>query len=161
MSSGIGRLRTGEWLAAVAAIVLAVSLFALHWYGGAYPRTGWEALVTLRWLVLVAVVVALTAVVAQMRPGPALAAALDVVALVLSIITTLLLVIRLATTGASLSAGAFVGLAASIAMMLGVFVALRTEQGWRPGPDRPIELARLAPDGEAAAATPGEAGSRD
>jgi hypothetical protein len=148
MSSGLARLRAGEWLMAIAAIVFVVSLFALRWYGGAPVRTGWEALITLRWLVLVTVVVPLAAVVAQLRPGPALSAALDGVALLLSTVTAMLLVIRLATTGASLSAGAFVGLAASIATGFGVFTALRTEQGWTPGTDRRIEVVPLAPPGD-------------
>ncbi|HEX5192352.1 MAG TPA: hypothetical protein VFW09_06070 [Solirubrobacteraceae bacterium] len=147
MSSGLARLRAGEWLMAVAAIVFVVSLFALRWYGGADARDGWQALPVLRWLVLVTVVVAFAAAAAQLRPGPALAAALDVVALLLATITAILLVIGLATTGASLSAGAFVGLGACIATGLGAFLALRTEQGWIPGPERPIELVPLAPDG--------------
>ena len=143
MNPSLGRLRFGEWLASSGAIVMAASLFALHWYGGARPRTGWDALTTLRWPMLVTVVVVLAAVAAQLRPGPALAAALDVVALLLSSVTAILLAIRLATTGASLSTGAFVGVAASVATALGVFVALRTEEGWTPGSDHPIEVVSL------------------
>lgn len=152
----IARLRSGEWLAAAAAIVLVASLFALHWYGGAHPRTGWQALVTLRWLVLVTVVVVLAAVAAQARPGPALAAALDVVALLLALVTAILLVIRLATVNASLEVGAFVGLGACLATIAGLFAALRTEQGWLPGAERPIELVRLAGDDGGPAAMPSE-----
>jgi hypothetical protein len=137
------RLRFGEWLAAGAAIAMCGSLFALHWYGGARSRTGWEALITLRWLVLVTAVVTVAATVTQVRPGPALSAALDGVALLLSTITAILLAVRLATTGASLDMGAFVGLAASIATGLGVFAALRAEHGWAPGPDHPIEVVPL------------------
>jgi hypothetical protein len=146
-------------VAAVAAILLAVSLFALHWYGGSHPRTGWEALVTLRWLVLVTVVVTLAAVVTQLRQGPALSSALDVIALLLSTVTSILLVIRIATTGASLQAGAFVGLGACLAMLLGVFGALRTEQGWIPDTDRTIELVGLAPDEDSAGGAPATPGS--
>jgi peptidoglycan/LPS O-acetylase OafA/YrhL len=142
----VARLRVGEWIAAVAAIVLVAGLFALHWYGGADPRDGWQALPTLRWWILVDAAVGLVAALAQARRGPAVAAALDVVALVLASLTVLLLAIRLATTGASLAAGAFVGLAASIALLAGVFLALRAEQGWAPGPERPVEVVRLGPD---------------
>jgi hypothetical protein len=159
MSLGDARLRIGEWLMALAAIVLVVSPFALHWYGGAHPRDGWQALPILRWLVLVTVVVALAAAAAQLRPGPALAAALDVVALLLATITAILLVIALTTTGASLSAGAFVGLGACIATGLGAFLALRAEQGWIPGPERPIELVRLAPEAPTVATRPSETSS--
>lgn len=140
MRRSFARLRFGEWLAASAAIVTAGSLFALHWYGGAHPRSGWEGLTTLRWLVLVAVVVTLAACVTQLRPGPALSAALDAVALLLWTVTTIVLMIRLATTGATLTAGAFAGLAASIATGLGAFAALRSEQGWTPGSDHPVEV---------------------
>jgi hypothetical protein len=143
----LARLRTGEWLAAAGAVALAVSLFALHFDNGASPRDGWQALPALRWLLLVTVVVVLCASAAQARRGPGLAAALDVVALPLCGLTVLLLVIRLATTGASLGVGAFVGLAASLVMTAGVYAALRTEQGWPPGPDRPIEVIALgSPD---------------
>jgi hypothetical protein len=142
------RLRPGEWLAATAAIVLTVSLFALHWYGGPHPRDGWQALPVLRWVLLVTVVLVLVAVGAQARRGPALAAALDVVSLVLTSITVILLAIRLATTGANLGPGAFVGLAASIATTVGVFAALRAEQGWSPGRDHPVEAVSIGAPGD-------------
>jgi hypothetical protein len=159
MSSGIARLRSGEWLAALGAVVLVVSLFALNWYGGAHPRDGWQALPVLRWLLLATVVVALGAVVAQLRPGPALASALDVIGVLLGSVTAILLVIRLATTGASLDAGAFVGLGACLATVGGVYAALRTEQGWVPGPERPVELVGLASDGDGTA--PSDPAPRD
>ena len=63
----------------------------------------------------------------------------------------------MATTGASLQAGAFVGLGACLAMLLGVFGALRTEQGWIPDTDRTIELVGLACDEDGDAGTPGTA----
>jgi hypothetical protein len=136
----LGRLRTGEWLVVAAAIVLVVALFALHWYGGVDPRDGWRAVPALRWLILVTVTVALVTALTQVRPGPGLSAALDVVALVLSSLTLVLLAIRLATTGATLAVGAFVGLTASIALVTGIFLALRTEQGRPADPAHPIEV---------------------
>jgi hypothetical protein len=145
----LSRLRPAEWLAATAAIVLAVLMFALHWYGGPDPRDGWQALPVLRWVLLVAAVVVLVTVAAQTRRAPALSAALDVVSLALTSITVILLAIRLATTGASLGAGAFGGLAACLAMTVGVFAALRAEQGWSPGPDHPVEVVSIAPPGDA------------
>jgi len=149
MSESLSRPRWSEWLAAMGAAALAVFLFALDWYNGAHPRDGWQALPALRWLLLVTAAVVIVTVLAQaLSRGPALSVALDVVSLLLTGVTTLLLIIRLTTTGASLCPGAFLGLAATLAMLVGVFASLRIEQGWPPGPNRPIEVVALpASDG--------------
>jgi hypothetical protein len=149
MSEAIARLRFSEWLAAAAAVALIVFVFALNWYNGAPPRNGWQALPTLRWLLLACAALVIVTVLAQaLARGPALSAALDVVSLVVTIVAALLLIVRLATTGASLCPGAFLGLAALLAMVAGVLTSLRIEQGWPPGPDRPIEVVPLpAPNG--------------
>jgi hypothetical protein len=144
MSGPIARLRFSEWLAAASSVALIVFLFALNWYNGSPPRDGWQALPTLRWLLLASAALVIVTVLAQaLARGPALSAALDVVSLVVTAITLLLLIIRLATTGASLCPGAFLGVAASLAMVAGVWLSLRIEQGWPPGPDRPIEVVSL------------------
>jgi len=128
MRQPIARLRFSESLAAAGAVALAVFLFALNWYDGSPPRDGWQALPALRWLLLVSVALVIVTVLAQaLARGPAL-------------------IVRLASTGASLCPGAFLGLAASLAMLVGMFASLRIEQGWPPGPDRPIEVVRLPPD---------------
>jgi hypothetical protein len=149
VSQRVARLRLSEWLAAASAVALGVFLFALDWYSGSEPRTGWQALPTLRWLLLANVALVIATVLAQaLARGPALSAALDVVSLVVTAVMSLLLIIRLATTGASLCPGAFLGLAALLMMLLAVFGSLRIEQGWPPGPERPIEVVPLAaPDG--------------
>jgi hypothetical protein len=149
MSRRIARLRFSEWLAAASAVALIVFLFALNWYNGSPPRHGWHALPTLRWLLLASAALVIVTVLAQaLARGPALSVALDVVSVVVTAIAVLLLIIRLATTGASLCPGAFLGLAASLAMLAGVLASLRIEQGWPPGPDRPIEVVPLpASDG--------------
>jgi hypothetical protein len=147
MRQPIARLRFSESLAAAGAVALAVFLFALNWYDGSPPRDGWQALPALRWLLLVSVALVIVTVLAQaLARGPALSVALDVVSLVVTAIALLLLIVRLASTGASLCPGAFLGLAASLAMLVGMFASLRIEQGWPPGPDRPIEVVRLPPD---------------
>jgi hypothetical protein len=98
----------------------------------------------LRWLLLAAAALVIVTVLAQgLARGPGLSVALDVVSLVVTAITLLLLIIRLATTGASLCPGAFLGVAASLAMVAAVWASLRIEQGWPPGPDRPIEVVSL------------------
>ena len=144
MRQPIARLRFSEWLAAASAVALIVFVFALDWYNGSPPRNGWQALPTLRWLLLVAAALVIVTVLAQaLAPAPGLSVALDVVSLVVTAITSLLLIIRLATTGASLCPGAFLGLAASLGMVAGMWASLRLEQGWPPGPDRPIEVVSL------------------
>jgi CDP-diglyceride synthetase len=149
MTVPFARLRFGEWLAAAAAVALVVFLFVLNWYNGTPPRNGWQALPTLRWLLLVSAALVIVTVLAQaLARGPALSVALDVVSLVVTVVASLLLIVRLATTGASLCPGAYLGLAAVLTMLVGVFASLRIEQGWPPGPDRPIEVVALpTPDG--------------
>ena len=138
----MGRLRSGEILAALGAVVLIVALLALHWYGGPV-RTGWQAIPTLRWFVVVSVALALGLTIAQIAsPGPALPVTLDLIGMLVAGLTTILLAIRLITTGASLQAGAYVGVLAAAATTLGAYRAMRTEHGWAPD-SRPIELVEL------------------
>ena len=136
----MSRLRWSELLAAVSAAALAAFMFGLSWFGGAPRRDGWQALPALRWPLLVMVAVTLAAALAQGRRGPGLAVALDAGAIVVSLVTTILLAVRLATTGAPLRSGAFLGLAACIGVTIGIFEAMRAEQGSTPGPGAPIEL---------------------
>ena len=139
----ISRLRVWEWLAAAAAVVLVVVLFALHWYADP-ARSGWSAMSVLRWFTLVSAALGLALAVAQAAlRGPALPATLDLLATPVAGLTTVLLAIRLITTGASLAVGAYVGVVAAAALTLGAYRAMRTEQGWTPGPDRPIEVVTL------------------
>ena len=139
----LSRLRVWEWLAGTAAVVLAVGLFALHWYADP-ARSGWGAMSVLRWFTLVSAALGLALAVAQAAlRGPALAATLDLLATPVAGLTTLLLAIRLITTGASLAVGAYVGVVAAAAVTLGAYRAMRAESGWTPGPDRPVEVVKL------------------
>jgi hypothetical protein len=145
MDSQPPSLRRGEILAGVSAAALLIVLFALDWLrASGAGRTGWSAVPVLRWFVLAAALSALVLAGTQatMR-GPALPVAMSVVATILSALTTLLLVIRLITTGATPQVGGYLGLVALIAMTCGCFASLRVEQGWSPGPDRPIETVAL------------------
>jgi hypothetical protein len=146
MESEPPSLRRGEILAGASAVALLIVLFALNWLrSGGVTRDGWSAVPVLRWLILVAAVTALTLTVAQATwPGPALPVSLSVIATVLSALTVLLLVIRLLTTGATPQVGAYLGLLSAIAMTCGAFRSLRVEQGWTPGPERPIETVPLS-----------------
>jgi hypothetical protein len=140
----VGRLRFWEVLAAAGSVVLVVALLALHWYAGP-PRSGWAAIPTLRWFALVTAAFGLTLSITQVTSrGPALPVTLDLLATPVAGLTTILLAVRLSTTGATLAAGAYVGVVAAAATTLGAYRALRTEQGWTPGPERPVELVELA-----------------
>jgi hypothetical protein len=139
----VGRLRAGELIAALGAIVLLIDLFALHWYG-APDRTGWMAIPTLRWFALVSGALGVLLVVTQAAcAGPALPVTLDMIGMLIAGMTTILLAIRLATTGASLQAGAYVGAVATAATAVGAYLSYRTEQAWPPD-SRPIELVPLS-----------------
>jgi hypothetical protein len=138
-------LRRGEVLAGASAVAVLVILFALDWLGFAgVTRTGWEAMPVLRWFIVAAALAGLALAVAQatMRQ-PGLPASLSTVAAILAPVITLLLVVRLITTGATPQVGAYLGLVALVALSWGCCESLRVEQGWIPGPDRPIETAPL------------------
>jgi hypothetical protein len=146
----LSRLRLGEYLAALGSVALLVSLFALNWYCN--PTIGgWHAIPTLRWFVLVSALIGLALVLAQaaMR-GAAPAVALDTIGMLVAGLTTILIAIRMITTGATVWTGAWVGVGAAALTAVGAFRALRTEQGWTAGRDREIEVIGL----------PDEAGGR-
>jgi O-antigen ligase len=140
----VGRLRVGEVVAGVGAVVLLVALFGLRWYADP-ARNGWQAITTLRWFALVVGLLGLALVLAQAAmEGPALPVSLDLIGMLVAGLTTILLAIRLLTTGATLAAGAYVGVLAAAATALGAYRAMRTEWGWPPSPERPIELVELS-----------------
>jgi hypothetical protein len=144
----LSRLRLGEYLAAVGSAALLVALFALNWYCN--PTIGtWRAIPTLRWFILVSALLGLALVLTQaVMRGPALAATLDLLGMLVAGLTTILIAIRLITTGATVWTGAWVGVGAAALTALGAFRALRTEQGWMPGRDREVELIELSDDGQ-------------
>jgi len=124
------RLRRGELLAAVGAVLLLVFMLAGKWYGsGAHARTGWEALTTLRWLLVVTIVAALALAFTQVtRQAPAIPVTLSVIVTVLGIITVLALIYRvLINAPAHEQAGAYLGLLSAVALAYGAFLSLRQE----------------------------------
>jgi hypothetical protein len=142
----LSRLRLGEYLTALGSVALLVALFALNWYCN--PTIGgWHAIPTLRWFVLVsaALGVALVLTQAVMR-GPAMPATLDLLGMLVAGLTTILIAIRMITTGATVWTGAWVAVGAAALTALGAFRALRAEQGWTPGPGHEVELIELPDD---------------
>jgi hypothetical protein len=148
------RLRHGEVIAGVAAVVLALVIFILPWYGlaGEVGRTasslgvattvnGWDGLPTLRWLMLATLLAALALTFFQgSRRAPALPVTLSIIVPALGLLTVLCLIYRvlLAVPGPDslieARLGAYLGLVAAIVLTYGGYRSLREEQ--RPDPEQ-------------------------
>lgn len=162
MSFEPSRLRRGEVIVSVGAIVLLVLMFATPWYGlsGAAQQStqalghfttlnAWHGLTTLRWVMLVTIVCALALTYFQgAREAPALPTSLGVFALLLGAITTLLIIYRLINPPGDLwhvRVGALLGLGASIVMTYGAFRSLREETPADPARSAAIPTVRVGP----------------
>jgi hypothetical protein len=121
-----GRLRRGEILAGAGAILLAVLMAVVHWYG---HGTGWQVLTSARWSAVVTVVAALVLVVTQAtRPAPALPVVMSVIVTVLGLLTVLWLLYRVAISPASHEhVGAWLGLISACLIVIGAFLSMRQE----------------------------------
>ncbi|MGH2910139.1 MAG: hypothetical protein ACRDK8_12685 [Solirubrobacteraceae bacterium] len=140
------RLRLGESLAALGSVALLVALFALDWYCNP-AIASWRAIPTLRWFVLVSAALGFALVLAQaLMRGPALAVTLDLIGMIVAGLTTILIAIGLITTAATPWTGAYVGVGAAALTALGAYRAMRTEQGWTPGPGHEVEVVELPDD---------------
>jgi hypothetical protein len=143
----LARLRAGEWLTAASALVMALALFALPWYR---RQTGWDAVSHLRWLLLIAIVLAAALVVTQAAlRTPALPVSLDVITTVVAVPTVLWLIVRVVIDAAAhQKAGAWLELLGALGILVGSFLALRQE-GIRdadgPGEVPVVELAASGP----------------
>jgi cytochrome bd-type quinol oxidase subunit 2 len=125
-----GRLRRGELLAGVSAVLLLVFLLAGKWYGhGSQARTGWQALPVLRWLLVLTIAAAFALVFTQVtRRAPAIPVALSVIVTVLGAITVLALIYRVLINPPSHEqAGAFLALLSAIGVAYGGFLSMREE----------------------------------
>jgi len=143
------RLRRGEVVAGVSAIVLLALMLLTPWYGlrGAGGRLaasaglssdvtvdGFNGLTTVRWLMLVTIVSALGLSWLQAtRRAPALPVSFSVIVTVLGLLTTLALIYRVLINVPGPDAliqsrfGAYLGLAAAAALTYGAFRSLREE----------------------------------
>jgi hypothetical protein len=157
MDVRLSRLRSGEVIAATAAVILLVDLLAVSWYSvngdSGVSVTGWEALSVLRWLLVLTVVAALALAWFQAtRRAPALPSSLSVIATVLGALTTLTLIWRVLISlpspeGPSLSigadAGAYVGLVSALVLAAGALWSLRQEDPPDPARTESIEIVAL------------------
>ena len=145
MDFDAGRLRRGELLAGTGAVLLLVFLVAGKWYGqGGTSRTGWHALTTLRWLLLVTTAAALALAVAQViRRSPAIPVTLSLIVALLGPISVLALIYRvLINAPAHEQAGAYLGLLSAIAIAYGGYLSLREEGISRRDAPRDIPVVR-------------------
>jgi hypothetical protein len=163
MTLEVTRLRRGEWIAGISAVVLLIALTTLPWYGysGSLPLvaprgfgfgtiTGWRALTNMRWLVLVTVCTALALFYFQAaRRAPAIPAVLSVLVTVLGLVTFAALLYRVAidvptpSYFSNLRYGAIVGLVSAAVLTVGGFDSMRAEGiADRDGPEE-IETVRL------------------
>jgi hypothetical protein len=142
------RLRAGEWLATAAAVAIAVTL-ALPWYGGRAPEdtvTGFESFAVIDVLLLVAAAVGLTLAILQAtRTSPALPVAFGVLTVTAGLIAVLLVVYRLVNEPGpddliEVRAGAWLGLAAVLALTAGGWLSIGNERVRGLPPDREPEL---------------------
>jgi hypothetical protein len=163
MSFRAARLRSGENIAAVGAIALAVCMFLLPWYGltGRLERAlsslgvattvnGWNGLTINRWLMLVTILMALALFLSQgLSRGPALPASLSVLATVLGIITSLVLIDRVLIDTPFSSPlietkyGAYLGLLSALVLTYGAARSLRAEDPPDPVRNASIPVVKL------------------
>jgi hypothetical protein len=159
------RLRRGEIIVGAGSVVLLASMFVLTWYGlAAQPRpaatsggastslNGWDALTNVRWLMLLTIACGLALVCLQAaRRAPAIPVTLSVIVAVLGLLTVLVLIYRVlinepgSDAVIEQKAGAFVGLASAIAIVLGGYLSMREEGiADKDGPGE-IETVSLGP----------------
>lgn len=142
------RLRRGELLAAASAVLLAILMFGVKWYGAGSgnggSRTGWEALTDLHWLLLVTIVAAVALVVVQAScRAPALPVTMSLVVMLLGIVTVLALIYRvLISPPPHQEVGAWLGLLGALGIMVGGYLSLRQEGIARRDERRDIPIVR-------------------
>ncbi len=139
------RLRRGELLAGAGAVLLTVLMLAGKWAGG---RSGWQALVSVRWLLAVTIILAFALVITQVsRRSPAVPVTLSLVLTVLGPISVLALIYRvLISPPAHQHAAAYLGLLSALGLAYGGYLSLREEGVARR--DAPGEIPVVRPSAE-------------
>lgn len=165
------RLRAGEWLIGIGALLLAVDLFALPWYGltsvfapGAAQlgqpttTTGWGGLLVIGPLALLVALLGLAVCWLQgTRPAPALPVACTLIELALGTLLAVCLVVRVlfAPPGILIPGapgvravqtlyGGYAGLLLSIVILAGAYLSLRRDGIAERDAPRRVEVLRLA-----------------
>ena len=147
------RVRAGEIVAGAAGVLLLASMF-LDWYSVESREDGlnaWAAFgfvdLLLALVALLGIALALSQVVGR---GPALPVALGVVTTTLALAAALLLLYRILNQpgpndAIGVSAGAWIGLAATIGVFLGSWLALSDERPRPADPPPPVPERRPTP----------------
>ncbi len=142
---GVERLRAGEWLAAVGGVVLVVSLF-LPWYGllGA-DVSGFEALSVIDLLLaLLALLAIALAVLQATQDSPAMPVGAAVLTATLGMLGVLLVLFRIVfepeSSALEVEIGAWIALAATVAIAAGGWLSLMNEHVRGLPPDVEPEL---------------------
>jgi hypothetical protein len=144
------RLRFGELVAGVAAVLLLIDMFLLPWWGlsgrlahllasfgvSDITANAWDSLSFGRWLMLATIAVTLLLVIFQaIKAGPAWPVTLSMLSMVLGIVTALELIYRVlingpySIDGIATKPGAYLGLACSLVLAYGGFRSTREEGG--------------------------------
>jgi hypothetical protein len=144
------RLRLGELLTAASGAVLLVAMFALDWYAFVDPAqrrsiqklglteeavpslhsNGWTALPAPRWALVATVLLCAAALVARLRASAPAAARVDLVLLAVAATSAVLMLYRVLDPPgpnelATVEAGAYVGLAATLGAAAGAYLSIR------------------------------------
>jgi len=151
----VRRLRAGEWLAAAGGVAMIVAL-ALPWYDvGPETATGFEAFTVIDVLLVLLALLALALPFLQAtRDSPALPVGAAVLTASFGILGVLLVLFRLIDdpfAGAELRGGAWIGLAAAVAIEASGWLSLDNEHVRGLPPDIEPELRpapRIAPDAQ-------------
>ncbi len=145
MGIDAARLRRGELLAGVGAVLLTVFMLAGKWAGG---RSGWQTLVSVRWLLAVTIILAFALAITQVsRRSPAVPVTLSLVLTVIGPFSVLALIYRvLISPPPHQHAAAYLGLLSALGLAYGGFLSLREEGVARR--DAPTDIPVVRPGGE-------------
>ncbi|HEY4278239.1 MAG TPA: hypothetical protein VGM91_08475 [Conexibacter sp.] len=172
MTLQLSRVRRGEWIAGVGAVVLLVTLFGIDWYGASFHvsselssvsfsagANGWHSHTILRWFMLLTIAGGLALWIATATQATdAIPLSLSVVTFDIALVTTVALAWRVLVNEPGpndvieVQAGAWIGLAASLAVAVGAWLSLRDED--RRGPELVVPVTRLDAPGRSSAPPP-------
>ena len=135
------RLRAGEWITALAGVLLLASLFA-PWYG-TFEASGWEAMaVNDVLLALIALSAIALLVVTAMQRVPTVPIAFDALLALAAMVGLVLVLLRVASVPDDYDSrewGLWLALAAIVGINLGAWIAMRDQRLSEPG--RPTDLS--------------------
>jgi drug/metabolite transporter (DMT)-like permease len=130
MSFDLSRLRRGEWIVGAGSVLLLASMLLLPWYQvGSHTVTGWNALISFRWLALATLVLSAALLFFQAtRRAPAIGVTLCVFVAIFGVLTSAWLILRVGIDPPSgRKVGGWIGLAGALAITYGGFSAMRRE----------------------------------